>query len=95
MANSLKEEDFYALSQVPNVDLNIEEHGQFALSDLILELQHFIDDDFVNRIEQQMISERVKKTWELPQDFQVIETRNKEIGIIINELEEIAWRMSG
>lgn len=80
---------------MPNVDLNIEEHGQFALSDLILELQHFIDDDFVNRIEQQMISERVKKTWELPQDFQVIETRNKEIGIIINELEEIAWRMSG
>lgn len=42
-----------------------------------------------------MISERVKKEWKLPDDFQVIETRNKEIGNVINELEELAWRMAG
>lgn len=31
----------------------------------------------------------------MPSDFKIIETRNKEIGITLNELEEVAWRMSG
>lgn len=52
LADSLNAEDFYAFSQIPNVDLNLQEHGKFALNDLILELSHFIDDDFVNRVEQ-------------------------------------------
>ena len=28
-------------------------------------------------------------------NFKLIETRNKEIGLVINELEEVAWRMAG
>jgi len=65
------------------------------LNDLLLELSHFIDDDFVNRIEMQMMSNRIKEEWKLPDDFQVIETRNKEVSMVLNELEELAWRMAG
>ena len=42
-----------------------------------------------------MISKKLRKTWNLPKNFQIVETRNKEIGNVINELEEITWRMSG
>jgi len=31
----------------------------------------------------------------LTSNFKLIETRNKEIGLVINELEEVAWRMAG
>jgi|DEB0MinimDraft_12_1074336.scaffolds.fasta_scaffold21400_3 hypothetical protein len=41
------------------------------------------------------MSDRLKKEWDLPENFQIIETRNKEIGITLNELEEVAWRMAG
>ena len=47
LADALEAEDFYAFSQVPNVELSLEEHGEYALSDLILELSHFIDDDYL------------------------------------------------
>jgi len=42
-----------------------------------------------------MISKKLRNTWNLPKNFQIVETRNKEIGNVINELEEITWRMSG
>lgn len=42
-----------------------------------------------------MISNRIKNQWQLADDFSVVETRNKEISLVINELEELAWRMSG
>ena len=42
-----------------------------------------------------MMSNRIKEEWKLPDDFQVIETRNKEVSMVLNELEELAWRMAG
>jgi len=42
-----------------------------------------------------MLSNRIKEEWGLPKSFQVIETRNKEIGMVLKELEEVAWRMAG
>ena len=42
-----------------------------------------------------MFSNRVRKEWDLPDNFQIIETRNKEIGLVLKELEEVVWRMSG
>lgn len=51
MDEALSAEDLYALNQVPGVELKQGQHGQYALSDLVLEMAHFIDDDFVNRIE--------------------------------------------
>lgn len=95
MDEALSAEDLYALNQVTGVELKKGEHGQYALSDLVLEMAHFIDDDFVNRIEMQMISNRIKNQWKLANDFSVVETRNKEISLVINELEELAWRMAG
>ena len=43
----------------------------------------------------EIMSDRIRNEWKLPSDFKIIETRNKEIGITLNELEEVAWRMSG
>lgn len=83
------------MNQVPNVDLKRDKHASFALNDLVLELSHFLDDDFVNRVEMQLISERMRKQWDLPEGFQLMETRNKEIGLVFQELEEVAWRMAG
>jgi hypothetical protein len=88
-------EDLFALNQVPNVQLSRKDHGNFAVNDLVLELSHFLDEDVVNRVELQLMSDRLKKDWGLPENFKIIETRNKEIGITLNELEEVAWRMAG
>ena len=42
-----------------------------------------------------MLSNRIKEEWSLPKSFQIIETRNKEVGTVLKELEEVAWRMAG
>jgi hypothetical protein len=42
-----------------------------------------------------MMSERLIQEWDLSKDFQIIETRNKEIGMVMNEMEELAWRTAG
>lgn len=31
----------------------------------------------------------------MPKNFQLIETRNKEIGLVLRELDELAWRLAG
>lgn len=95
VGETLSAEDFYTLNSIPNVELTKEKHGQFALNDIVLELSHLIDEDLVNRVEHEMIAKKLRKIWNLPKNFQIVETRNKEIGNIINELEEITWRMSG
>ena len=61
----------------------------------MLEVSHFLDEDLINRVETQMLSNRIRKDWNLPKSFQVMETRNKEIGLIIKEVEEVSWRMAG
>jgi len=37
----------------------------------------------------------LKKEWQLQSDFKLVEQRNKEIDIVQEELEELAWRTSG
>lgn len=77
------------------MEIDRKEHGAYALTDLILEISHFLDEDVINRVETQMLSNRIKQDWSLPKSFQIIETRNKEIGLVLKELEEVAWRMAG
>ena len=72
-----------------------EKHGNYALNDLVLELSHFLDEEVINRVEMEVLSSKLTKDWGLPKDFKIIETRNKEIGMILNEMEELAWRMAG
>lgn len=87
--------NFYTLNSIPRVHLDRDMHGKFALNDLVLELSHFLDEEVVNKIEAELYSERLRKEWGLSTDFKVIETRNKEIGLVLDELEELAYRTAG
>lgn len=85
----------YALNSVSRVSFERERHGLYSLSDLVVELSHFLDEDVVNKIETEIFSDRLRKEWGLSPDFKVIETRNKEISLVLNQLEEVAWRSAG
>lgn len=61
----------------------------------MVELSHFLDEEVVNKVETEIFSDKLRAEWGLSSDFKVIETRNKEIGLVLNELEEIAWRSAG
>ena len=91
----IEAKSLYALNSVSRVALERESHGQFSLSDLVVELSHFLDEEVVNKVETEIFSERLRKEWSLSSDFKVIETRNKEISLVLNELEEVAWRSAG
>ena len=64
--------------------MNRDLHGEFSLNDLILELSHFIDEDVVNKVELEILSNKIKEEWDLDNDFKIVETRNKEIGFLMN-----------
>ena len=85
----------YALNSISRVNLDRERHGAYSLSDLIVEISHFLDEEVVNKVETEVFSEKLRQEWGLSKDFKVIETRNKEIGYVLNELEEVAWRSAG
>jgi hypothetical protein len=54
-----------------------------------------LDEDVVNKVETEIFSDRLKNEWGLSKDFKAVETRNKEISLLLNELEELAWRSAG
>ncbi len=54
-----------------------------------------MDEEVVNKIETEIYSDRLRNEWGISKDFRVIETRNKEISLVLNELEEVAFRTSG
>ena len=84
----LSSSDMYALNSVPNVEFQIEKHGDFFLTDLILELGHFLDQEPVEKVELEIISEKLKKEFKLGDDYKLVESRNKEVQIVLNYLEE-------
>ena len=86
---------YYALNSISRVTMDRDLHGNFSLSDLVVELSHFLDEEVVNKVETEVFSDRLRKEWGLSKDFKAVETRNKEISIVLNELEELAWRASG
>jgi hypothetical protein len=85
----------YALNSVSKVSIEREKHGQFSVSDLVVELSHFLDEDVVNKVETEIFSDKLRKEWGLSKDFKAVETRNKEISTVLNQLEEVAWRSAG
>lgn len=85
----------YALNSISRVSIERDRHSQYALSDLVVELSHFLDEEVVNKIETEIFSDKLRSEWGLSNDFKVIETRNKEISLVLNELEELAWRSAG
>ena len=93
--NEVDAKSLYALNSISRVALEREAHGQFALNDLVLELSHFLDEDVLNKVETEIFSGRLRKEWGLSNDFKIVESRNKEISLVLNELEELAWRSAG
>jgi len=93
--SALDAQSLYALNSISRVNIDTERHGAYALSDLVLELSHFLDEEVVNKVETEIYSERMRQEWGLSKDFKAVESRNKEIGLVLNELEELAWRSAG
>ncbi len=85
----------YALNSISRVQLERERHGAYSLNDLVVELSHFLDEEVVNKVETEMFGDKLRNEWGLSKEFKVVETRNKEISLVLNELEELAWRSAG
>lgn len=85
----------YALNSISRVSLERERHGAYSLNDLVVELSHFLDEEVVNKVETEMFGDKLRKDWGLSKDFKVVDTRNKEISLVLNEMEELAWRSAG
>lgn len=85
----------YALNSISRVQLEREKHGTYSLNDLVVELSHFLDEEVVSKVETEIFGDKLRQEWGLSKDFKIVETRNKEIGLVLNELEEVAWRSAG
>merc|ERR1712060_846795 len=57
-----------------------------------MELDHFIDEQTVRRVELGMLEDTLKKKWLMAEDFSLATQRNKEIDLLMHEMEEVAWR---
>ncbi len=51
LAEALSPEDFYTLNSLSRVSIDGEQRDALALSDVVLELSHFIDNDTVRKVE--------------------------------------------
>jgi len=91
----LDSKNLYTLNAINRVQIERERHAKYSLNDLVLELSHFLDEEVINKVEMEIFSNKMKQEWGLSKDFSAIETRNKEIGMVLNELEEVAWRTAG
>mmetsp|Transcript_36750 Transcript_36750/g.44952 ORF Transcript_36750/g.44952 Transcript_36750/m.44952 type:complete len:473 (+) Transcript_36750:201-1619(+) len=95
LADALSPEDFYALNSLSRVDISYPERDQIALNDLVLELALLVDTDTVRQVELGLLESSLKKEWQLRDDFQLVNRRNKEIDLVMHEMEEVAWRAAG
>ena len=93
--SSMSAEDMYTLNAIPHVELKREEHGNYALNDVVLELSHFLDQDTIRNVELTCLEDSLRKEWELSHDFKLVDCVNKEAIQLSQELEEKAWLLSG
>jgi hypothetical protein len=91
----LKAEEIKTLNSLPKVEIIRETHGKFSLNDLCVELSQVIDKETVRKVELSCLETRIRSQWKLSEEFKLVQSRNKEIDLVLAELEEIAWRMSG
>ena len=90
---SLSTDDTSKLNSLPLVDITGLDN--YAINDLILELDHFIDKETIEDLQQEIKVENLKLQWGIPKDFRFTERRNKEIDLVLGELEENAYRYAG
>lgn len=93
--NDVDGKSFYTLNSISKVQFDRDLHGNYSLNDLVLELGHFLDEEVINKVETEFFTDRMRSEWGMTEDFKAIETRNKEIGLLLNELEELAFRSAG
>lgn len=67
----------------------------YALNDIIVELNHFLDTKTIQVVQKEVLVENLKNEWELPKDYMLNERRNKEIDLVMGEIEEKAYRHAG
>jgi hypothetical protein len=63
----------------------------------MMELDHFLDDNCIKRIELELLGSMIKQEWDLPDEFRIADNHlsyNKEPSLIIQELTEKIWRHS-
>ena len=58
--NDLDAKTIYSFNSVSKVNLDRDIHGGYSLSDLVLELSHFLDEEVVNKVETEIFSERLR-----------------------------------
>ena len=92
LEEALTPEDFYLLNSLSKVSIAGDLKHDIALSDLVLELSHFVDNDTVRKVELSFLEQKLKDEWELAKDFSLVEKRNKEIDLVMKEMEEVSWR---
>ena len=57
-------------------------HGEFALNELVLELSHMIDRDTIRKTELKLLEKTLKSEFNLSDDFNLVDQRNKEIDFV-------------
>lgn len=92
LEEALSPEDSYLLNSLHRVSINEDLRHEIALSDLVLELANFVDTDIVKKVELSILEDSLKKKWKLADDFKLVEMRNKEIDLVMRQMEEISWR---
>lgn len=87
--------DIYALNTLANVSFTTELNN-FALSDIIIELNNFLDNTTFNKIIYEIFSESKSKEFKFDcKNHSLFDTDNKEPILLSQEIKENIWRISG
>ena len=46
----------------------------------------------MRKVELSLLEDTLKKKWVLADDFSLVDRRNKEIDLVMHEMEEVTWR---
>lgn len=76
------------------MQIDRKKHGSYAVNDLVLELAHLVDRDTIRKVELTMLEQKLKQEFQLGRAFSLVQSRNKEVDYLHQELEEITWRMA-
>lgn len=90
---NLSRADQHSINNVKFVDIS--GLNNFAVNDIVLELNHFLDGKVIRDIEKEVFIENRRNEWGLSSDFTLTEARNKEIDLVLGEIEEKSYRYSG
>lgn len=67
---SIPDSDMLLLNNIPDVQFKpANHHKNFSINELILEMSHFLDEEVVNKKELQLMSDRLRSEWNLPEEF--------------------------